>query len=143
MKHYIDFWKRAFDFSGVASRVQYWVPSLINTAIIVVLICILLSESVALTFIISAIYLLVMIIPSISVTVRRLHDINMSGWLYLVNFIPGIGEIIVFVLMCLPTVKEGNMWRIFDIQRGYIRDEFFQEPLAKEEKWVYRDYDEK
>ena len=143
MKHYIDFWKRAFDFGGVASRPQYWVPSLINVIIIVVLICIFLSESVALTFIISAIYLLVMIIPSISVTVRRLHDINMSGWLYLVNFIPGIGEIIVFVLMCFPTVKEGNTWRIFDIQRGYIRNEVFQEPLAKKEKWVYRDYDEK
>jgi uncharacterized membrane protein YhaH (DUF805 family) len=52
-----------------------------------------------------AIYFVVSIIPSIAVTVRRLHDTNKSGWWYFINFVPFIGPIWLFILM----VQEGNV----------------------------------
>ncbi|WHX40335.1 DUF805 domain-containing protein [Mesobacillus sp. AQ2] len=48
-----------------------------------------------------AIYYLFMLIPSLSVTVRRLDDIGHSGWMYLVNFIPLVGGIILLILLVL------------------------------------------
>ena len=40
---------------------------------------------------IAVLYYLASLVPSISVTVRRLHDIDMSGWWYFVQFVPVIG----------------------------------------------------
>ena len=40
---------------------------------------------------------LALIIPSWSVIVRRLHDIDKSGWWSLLNFVPFIGQIVLFV----------------------------------------------
>lgn len=52
---------------------------------------------------------LAILIPSIAVQVRRLHDRDMSGWFILLNFIPYVGGLIVFVFMVLPgTVGENR-----------------------------------
>lgn len=144
MKYYIEFWKRAFDFKGVASRPQYWFAVLANIIVSFVLsfILILIDQEGTISMIVYGLYGLAMIIPNISITVRRLHDHNMSGLLYLIVFIP-FGSIVLLVFTCLATIKEGNRWRMFDIQRGYINGEMFEEPLAQENKWVYQDYDEK
>lgn len=45
--------------------------------------------------------LLFLLVPSISVTVRRLHDTDRSGAWYLISFIPLVGPIWLLVLMCL------------------------------------------
>ena len=57
--------------------------------------------------IILMVWSLIMIVPSIAMSVRRLHDINKSGWWYLLSFIP-FGSIVLFVFYCLPSVNEGN-----------------------------------
>ena len=50
--------------------------------------------------ILSGIYSLAVLIPSIAVSVRRLHDTNHSGWWLLINLLPLIGTIIlVFFLV--------------------------------------------
>ncbi|MEX2608571.1 MAG: DUF805 domain-containing protein, partial [Gemmatimonadota bacterium] len=41
--------------------------------------------------ILSGIYVLAIIVPSIAVSVRRLHDVGRSGWWFLITFIPLIG----------------------------------------------------
>jgi uncharacterized membrane protein YhaH (DUF805 family) len=46
-------------------------------------------------------------VPTIAVGVRRLHDANMSGWLYLINFIPLAGAFVLIVLLVLPPKPEG------------------------------------
>lgn len=43
---------------------------------------------------------LLVILPLLSVSVRRLHDTGRSGWWYLINFIPLIGPIWFIILMC-------------------------------------------
>lgn len=46
---------------------------------------------------IADIFGLAMLVPIIALTTRRLHDINRSGWWQLLNFIPVIGWIILFI----------------------------------------------
>ena len=58
--------------------------------------------------IIYVIWSLALFIPEVAISVRRLHDINKSGWWYLLNAIPVIGGIILFIFYLLPAVNEGN-----------------------------------
>lgn len=141
MKYYIEFWKRAFDFKGVASRPQYWYAVLINFVILLVL-SLIFSGTTDEGFgndWISTIYSLIILIPSISITVRRLHDINKSGWFYLLELIPLVGSFIVLIFTCLKTVEVNNRWRMYDIQRGYIKDDLFDQPLSDAGKWTYKE----
>lgn len=52
---------------------------------------------------------LALIVPNISVTVRRLHDAGYSGWFYLLNFVPYVGGIILFIFTLLPSAPP-NQW---------------------------------
>ncbi len=138
MKYFIEFWKRAFDFRGVASRQQYWFAVLINFLVIFVLSLIFGASESTENFTVSDVYALIILIPSISISIRRLHDQNRSGWFYLLNLIPAIGSIIIFIFMLLGTVKVNNRWRMYDIQRGYIKDDLFDQPLSDAGKWTYK-----
>ena len=60
--------------------------------------------------IVNLIWDLILIIPSISLCVRRLHDINKTGWLYLLIFIPCVGGIILLIFNLMPSVDEGNSY---------------------------------
>ncbi|HTE61819.1 MAG TPA: DUF805 domain-containing protein [Solirubrobacteraceae bacterium] len=50
---------------------------------------------------------LAVLVPGIAVTVRRLHDANLSGLLYLLVLVPSFGSLIVLVLTLLPSSPEG------------------------------------
>lgn len=141
MKYYIEFWKRAFDFKGVASRPQYWFAVLFNFIALFVLniITMFIDSSGEVGSIVAGIYSLAMLIPSIAISVRRLHDQNKVGWFYLLGLIPAVGSIIIFIFMLLPTKKENNRWRMFDMQRGYVADEVITEPLSESGQWTYKE----
>jgi uncharacterized membrane protein YhaH (DUF805 family) len=47
------------------------------------------------------------IVPFIALSVRRLHDANLSGLFYLLNFIPSLGSLIMLILAVLPPQPEG------------------------------------
>jgi uncharacterized membrane protein YhaH (DUF805 family) len=47
-------------------------------------------------------------IPSLAVQVRRFHDQDKSGWFILLNFVPYVGGLIVFVFMCLEGTRGPN-----------------------------------
>lgn len=51
---------------------------------------------------------LCIIVPSIALSVRRLHDINKSGWWYLISLVPFVGSIVLIVFYCLPSENQGN-----------------------------------
>ena len=46
--------------------------------------------------------MLALLIPRIAVFVRRMHDIDKSGWLALILFIPIVGGVIGFIMALLP-----------------------------------------
>ena len=56
------------------------------------------------------IYFLIHLVPSIAVTVRRLHDTGKSGWLYLLTIIPYIGSLIIFIFTVIEGDKGDNKY---------------------------------
>ena len=96
------------NFEGRARREKYWMFFLFNSLFIVGIAMI--SGSLAMMtdnqgfLAIFVIYLFGIMIPSGAVAVRRLHDINKSGWQYLIGFIPIIGRIWLLILL----VTEGD-----------------------------------
>lgn len=69
-----------------------------------------------LSFVLMAIYLLLIIItfilfiPTLAVTIRRLHDTGKSGWYALLTFIPFVGSIIFYLLLSLQGQKGANQY---------------------------------
>jgi uncharacterized membrane protein YhaH (DUF805 family) len=49
-----------------------------------------------------------MFLPSLAVTVRRLHDTDRSGWWILLNLIPIVGALIVLIFTCLDGTPGDN-----------------------------------
>ena len=50
--------------------------------------------------------------PSLALTVRRLHDVNMSGWMVLLGLIPFVGGLIVLIFTLLPSKPEGQRFDV-------------------------------
>ena len=101
-------WKNYAKFSGRARRSEYWwvilAQTLISTAFSLINMVAGDSALGAVANVVISVYGLATLIPMISLAVRRLHDIEKSGWWYLLNCIPCIGSIILIVLFC----KEGT-----------------------------------
>ena len=54
-----------------------------------------------------SLFYLAVLVPSITLAVRRLHDAGFSGWLVLLGLIPSVGGLILFVLALLPPSPNG------------------------------------
>ncbi|PWK76043.1 uncharacterized membrane protein YhaH (DUF805 family) [Aminobacter sp. AP02] len=54
--------------------------------------------------------LLAGIVPCIAVTVRRIHDLGLSGWFYLLILLPYAGGLIILVFSLMPSQKHENKW---------------------------------
>lgn len=97
MNYYVEVWKKALDFGGRARRAEYWYFVLFNVLISIVLgivdgmVGLKTEQGVGM---LGALYSVAILIPSIAVGVRRLHDTGKTGWLLLVAFIPCIGAFI-------------------------------------------------
>tara|TARA_B100000427_G_C15228367_1_gene472244 strand:+ start:90 stop:431 length:342 start_codon:yes stop_codon:yes gene_type:complete len=87
-------YKKFFDFSGRASKSEYWWFQLYG--IIIYGLLFVFQGDLALVFSILAI---ANTIPLWAAAVRRLHDTDKSGWFVLISIIPFIGLIIIFLLI--------------------------------------------
>ena len=102
MQWYVDVLRKYTDFAGRARRKEYWMFVLINTLILLALAVI--EELIGSGGVVGILYSLVVLIPSLAVSVRRLHDTNRTGWWLLINFIPLIGFIVLLIFM----IQEGE-----------------------------------
>ena len=106
--------KRYADFSGRSRRKEYWMfilgytVSLIALAILALLLGGQPSGGTSLMVILLGLLVLLLLVPSLAVQVRRFHDQDKSGWLVLLNFIPYVGGLIVLVFMCLEGTRGDN-----------------------------------
>jgi uncharacterized membrane protein YhaH (DUF805 family) len=82
-------------FQDRAGRAEFWWFFLAN--LIAVFILSMLGRVSTVFFLVYAIYALALIIPSLAVSVRRLHDVNRSGWWILVALVPIVGAIVLIV----------------------------------------------
>jgi uncharacterized membrane protein YhaH (DUF805 family) len=84
-------------FSGRARRSEFWWFSLF--AGIVYLVADIIDVAIGKPIFV-VIVVLALVVPSLAVTVRRLHDTNRSGWWILIGLIPLIGGIVLLVFEC-------------------------------------------
>ncbi|HIQ16984.1 MAG TPA: DUF805 domain-containing protein [Novosphingobium capsulatum] len=115
-------YRRYFEFSGRSRRMEYWMFTLfgilVNAAITVVF------GRTAYTSmgwyvgvntqlnvvgdIVSGLFALFNLIPSLAVLVRRLHDVDRSGWWLLLVFLPILGWFALFIFTCLDGTRGPN-----------------------------------
>ena len=107
MNEYLKMWRHGLSFAGRSTRRDYWVAVLFNIIFAFVVGTIAGMLDFAL---LGTLYTLAMIIPGWTLAVRRLHDINKSGWFLLISLIPIIGSIVLLVFYCLPSVEEDNQY---------------------------------
>ncbi len=106
MNWYLGVLKKYTVFTGRAQRAEYWYFVLFNLIIIFVLGFIdgLLGTGGAYGGVLGGIYMLAVLLPSIAVGIRRLHDTDRSGWWLLLGLIPlaGLVLLVFFVLDSTP-----------------------------------------
>jgi uncharacterized membrane protein YhaH (DUF805 family) len=100
------------DFSGRARRSEYWYFLLFYMLILIALsvVDVVLGwfSSDAGVGVLSGIYTLALLIPSLSVSVRRLHDTDRSGWWLLIGLLPLIGGIVLLVFFVQDSQAGAN-----------------------------------
>lgn len=99
--------KKYATFEGRASRSELWWFFLFNLLVQIALqvLAIALAGSGDQTMALIGgvpilIYVLAVLIPSLAVSVRRLHDTDRSGWWLLISFVPIVGFIVLLVFYC-------------------------------------------
>lgn len=117
------FFKKYATFSGRASRSEYWWWTLAAVAVSIILNIIIsagttmgssldssptFGPGAIFGYILLGIWALATLVPSLALSVRRLHDGNFSGWLLLLLLIPFLGAIAILVFMILPSNPAGQ-----------------------------------
>lgn len=112
MNWYLEALKKYAVFRGRSRRKEYWYFFLINLIITFIL---LIVDKITGTYslqtgigLLGSLYSIAVFIPNISVTVRRLHDINRTGWWVLIALIPIIGAIVLLVFMVQDSTPDEN-----------------------------------
>ncbi len=109
------------DFQGRARRKEYWSFILFYMLIVIgiTMLGVLIDQTLgnfkpngvpAVMIGLLVIFNLVTLLPSLAILVRRMHDINISGWIILISLIPYIGNLIILVLCIVPSSPEVNKY---------------------------------
>ncbi|MQA01861.1 MAG: DUF805 domain-containing protein [Streptosporangiales bacterium] len=113
------FFRKYADFTGRASRSEYWWWQLVSLVGGLALYLLALLAGIPGTdsagpgpgrFVgvgVAALCLLAIVVPHITLTVRRLHDVNLSGLLVILGLIPYVGWLIMLVIALLPPIPQG------------------------------------
>jgi uncharacterized membrane protein YhaH (DUF805 family) len=114
MNWYLEVLKKYAIFNGRSRRSEYWYFVLYNVLFSVIA---LLIDVVTGTYdraiglgLVGGIYSLGVLIPSLAVTVRRLHDTDRSGWWLLVGLIPILGWIVLLVYYVQDGSPDNNRY---------------------------------
>jgi uncharacterized membrane protein YhaH (DUF805 family) len=109
------------NFSGRARRREFWMFTLVNTIVLVVLAALMgvgfalsdtdlssISPLVYVSIGLLSIYGLATLVPTLAVSVRRLHDAGYSGWLELLEFV-GL-RVVVLIFHIMDSQPGTNKW---------------------------------
>lgn len=120
---YVNYWKNYANFRDRARRADYWWAVLCQGIILTVLSIIMMTVTMGaimsgrsmggfaiLISLVTVVFSLASIIPTLSLAIRRLHDTGRSGWWYLIAFVPMVGGIALFVFMCLAGTPGDNQY---------------------------------
>ena len=114
MSWYVSVLRNYAQFGGRARRREYWMFTLITTVIMLAAALAGLGLFAAakplgiVVFVLDIAYALATVVPTLAVAIRRLHDSGLSGWWYLVGFVPYVGGIVLLVLCCLDSADDNK-----------------------------------
>jgi uncharacterized membrane protein YhaH (DUF805 family) len=122
MKWYLMPWKKYATFGGRARRKEYWSFSLVNTVISWALFLpsqisditmyvrgenVVTPTGLAMLLWAGLLFALAAFLPSLAVTVRRLHYTGRTGWWILISLVP-FGGLVIFVFTLLGSVPSNH-----------------------------------
>lgn len=108
MQWYVRVMKQYAVFGGRASRREFWMFTWINFLIGLASVVLGLIGLHFITILYS-LYSLALIIPSLALQVRRLHDTNRTAWSLFWLLVPLVGGIILFIFDVLPGLPDNNL----------------------------------
>ena len=116
--NYFTAWRRTVDFVGTSTRKEFWVFVLINLLALLVIALVTgflfgvyapydftereLEELVSVT---ALGWVLILILPTFTLTLRRVRDATGSGWWLLLGFVPFVGGLIILIVALMPTAR--------------------------------------
>lgn len=105
MEYFTGALKKYADFTGRARRKEYWMFVLFYLIFYIVLSVI---DSFIGSMILSGLFSLALLVPSISIAARRLHDTGRTGWWQLIALIPLLGTIVLIVFLAQDSHDENK-----------------------------------
>lgn len=108
MEWYLQALQKYAEFNGRARRMEYWMFALFN--MIISLVLGLIEGLAGGPGVLAGLYNLAVFIPSIAVSVRRLHDTDRSGWWLLIGLVPLVGVIALLVFMVSDSQPGRNQY---------------------------------
>jgi uncharacterized membrane protein YhaH (DUF805 family) len=120
--------RRYADFNGRSRRMEYWMYTLLYVGVFLVLFILMMAglpwdemgQDRAVQsdpgpifwfgFVLMMVWAIANFLPSLAVTVRRLHDQDKTGWFYFISFIPYVGPLVLLVFMFLDGTPGPNQY---------------------------------
>jgi uncharacterized membrane protein YhaH (DUF805 family) len=116
-------WRQMFDFSGRATRREYWF-FLVQLYAAFFLIVFLMGLAIGATLpnqvkagpadaaaaMVMVILAILMLVPYLSASIRRIHDHDKTGWLFLLSLVPVAGWIFFLIMMLTPGTQGPNSY---------------------------------
>ena len=107
------------DGKGRAGVAEYWSFALFQILVVLPFVAVMVADpglrngtDPGILFVLGMLGIVVvslgLLVPAVCVTVRRLHDIGLSGWLYLLGFVPYVGGLFLFVCSLIPSSEKTN-----------------------------------
>jgi uncharacterized membrane protein YhaH (DUF805 family) len=114
MQWYMDVLRQYAVFTGRARRTEYWMFTLFS--VIIALVLAVLDYALGLSFmpggtgLLGLLYSLAVLLPSLGVSIRRLHDTGRSGWWLLIALVPLVGGIVLIVFLATAGTVGSNSY---------------------------------
>ncbi|PLS16066.1 DUF805 domain-containing protein [Bacillus sp. M6-12] len=108
MQWFLKALKNYVGFKGRARRKEYWMFILFSAIISLVLTVIELILGIP--AVLTGLFSLAILLPSLAVTVRRLHDTGRSGWWLLVSLIPLLGSLLILIYTFMDSESGSNQY---------------------------------
>jgi uncharacterized membrane protein YhaH (DUF805 family) len=118
-------------FSGRARRAEYWWFTLFSLLAVLAAVALDVALGISEEYnVLSTLVVLALILPGISVAVRRLHDTGRSGGWYFISFIPIIGPIWLLVLLLQDSKPLDNHYGASPKYGSQTQEQFHTPPVT-------------
>ena len=130
---YLAAMRRYADFSGRVPRSEYW---WFHISLMILLFAALGVDSIisedpeSATVPLTGLVLIAHVLPSLAASVRRLHDVDRSGWFALVSLIPVVGPIVLIVWYCERGTTGANRFGPTPLRTPVVAPALGGHPLA-------------